>query len=148
MHFRLPPPKGRYENDSVISLGTTYDEDKAEDGVGLPPPPLRGHPAVSLTATTSSTGPNRSGIKSSASFHLSGSRCRFHTLRKRSEPAGMAKPPCGFFGFFFEEGSKGEISSLSLLSFVNKKIIQSFKKIILTSFVSTAALRISTGGCG
>ena len=90
MHLRLPPPKGRYEKDSVISLGTTYevDEDEAAAADGLLVP-LRGHPASAFTATTSSTGPNRSGIKSSASFHLPGSRWRFQTLRKRSEPAGI-----------------------------------------------------------
>lgn len=91
MHLRFPPPKGRYENDSVISLGTTYeDEDEAEAAALLLLPLLRGHPASAFTAATSSTGPNRSGTKSSASFHLPGSRWRFQTLRKRSEPAGIA----------------------------------------------------------
>ena len=94
MHLRFPPPKGRYENDSVISLGTTYeDEDEAEAeaaDAALPLLPLRGHPGSAFTAATSSTGPNRSGTKSSASFHLPGSRWRFQTLRKRSEPAGIA----------------------------------------------------------
>ena len=31
MHLRLPPPKGRYEKDSVISFGTTYEEEEGDE---------------------------------------------------------------------------------------------------------------------